>query len=167
MSYPNRDEQKMDRFYYVTVTYQIEEDGKLVDREEKICGLKSHIFQHETDHAQGIDIAHGKGDGRIPIEERVMENFVTLEEYEKQEREWVERIKAVNQYAIVEAIDSGKICRLALDEILPDGYAEGGLHYYNEDGTIKEEFAKSDVIVGEKYEQKREKDTQATEEKTA
>jgi peptide deformylase len=71
MSFPHRKPKKTDRFLKITVKYQVEIDGKLVDREESIEGLKAHIFQHEVDHHNGIDIHYGDGVTKdIPISMR-------------------------------------------------------------------------------------------------
>lgn len=173
MSYKFRDAKPIDRFYYITVKYQTIKKTmtgyKLVDHEEKIHGLKSHIFQHEIDHANGVDIAHGDGEKKYEIEDRVMENGVTLEEWEKHQEAWVEKIKEKNEYAIVERVDDGVLHRLKLDEVIPDGFAEGGLHYYEEDGTMKKEYTDLPIVEGEKYQEQNEEgkeNTQTPEEET-
>lgn len=71
MSYPYRKPKKVDRFLKITVKYQVAIDGNLVDREEQVEGLKAHIFQHEVDHHNGIDIHFGDGKRKeIPIAEK-------------------------------------------------------------------------------------------------
>ena len=57
MSFPHRSPKKCDRFSIITVRYQIPKAlGGFKTIEEKVEGLKAHIFQHETDHSNGKNI---------------------------------------------------------------------------------------------------------------
>jgi peptide deformylase len=71
MSFPYRKPKKVERFLKIIVHYQIAKDGELVDVVEECEGLKAHIFQHEIDHHEGIDIHFGDGERKeIPRVER-------------------------------------------------------------------------------------------------
>lgn len=73
MSYPYRKPKSFARFLHIDVEYQVAVDGKLETRTESIKGLKAHMFQHEIDHHNGIDIHFGDGERKqIPIEERLV-----------------------------------------------------------------------------------------------
>lgn len=57
MSFQHRKPKKVERFSTITVRYQIPKMmGGLKTIEEKIDGLKAHIFQHEIDHSSGKNI---------------------------------------------------------------------------------------------------------------
>jgi hypothetical protein len=57
MSFPNRTSKTTKRFYRIKVKYQTKGIfGILVTHKEWVEGLKSHIFQHECDHAKAINI---------------------------------------------------------------------------------------------------------------
>lgn len=63
MSFPYRKEKQVDRFRRITVTYQYPKTsllGKVTLEEvtEVVEGLKSQMFQHECEHAQGKNIIH-------------------------------------------------------------------------------------------------------------
>jgi peptide deformylase len=64
MSFRNRTKKNMERFYRVTVRYQIPKKilgvWYLSTKTEVVEGLKSHIFQHETDHAKAKNMYYGK-----------------------------------------------------------------------------------------------------------
>lgn len=159
MSYGHRKEKKVERFVVVKVRYQIVgRFGFVKTREEWIDGLKSHIFQHECDHAKGIDIHFGDGERKfndMPVMEWYREEGKTMEqveaESEESEKELIEAVKNKNEYAIIESETDGTPYRLRLDEELPEGYVEGSLEtYYEEDGTLKTEFADVPVIESSK-----------------
>lgn len=81
MSFPNRQEKKVDRFIEIIAEYDVIEDGKLVHKKETMTGLKSHVFQHEHDHSLGYDIHFGFGDKEfMRMEDRVRENGKTMKE---------------------------------------------------------------------------------------
>ena len=62
MSFPHRSERKMDRYFRIKVRYQFLQPipfigGNIVrTRSEWVEGLKSHMFQHEVEHACGKNI---------------------------------------------------------------------------------------------------------------
>ena len=61
MSFPHRSERKMDRYFRIKVRYQFLQKLPLVGyisrtRTEWVEGLKSHMFQHEVEHACGKNI---------------------------------------------------------------------------------------------------------------
>lgn len=144
MSYPRRKEKKVDRFYRMTVRYQYFDDkGTLQTNEEVIAGLKAHIFQHEWDHAQGWDIAYGKGDGTYPtIQDREVELGHTRAEIEKFTYEKISEVEANIQtqgWCLLEHAETGVLYRAptTLSE-MPEGFIEPDvIENYNEDGTIK------------------------------
>lgn len=63
MSYPHKKAKNVDRFYEVKVEYQIPVRILGFDRlktvRETVTGLKAHIFQHEIDHMNGVNIYYG------------------------------------------------------------------------------------------------------------
>lgn len=65
MSYPYRSEKKTNRYYTITVRYQVLRSFLgfkwLKTITEELEAFKSHVFQHEIDHSFGIDIVHGNG----------------------------------------------------------------------------------------------------------
>lgn len=65
MSFPQRGKRNMKRYHSLTVKYQVLRSFLgfkwLSTVTEKVEGLKAHIFQHEIDHALGIDMFHGDG----------------------------------------------------------------------------------------------------------
>lgn len=56
MSVPFRRPKKVKRYFKVKVEYQIEDNGKLKNKEEEIEGLKAQIFQHQICHNLGENI---------------------------------------------------------------------------------------------------------------
>lgn len=60
MSFPNRKERNMKRYYTIKVRYQYLKKGLLGTKVETfegwVEGLKAHIIQHETDHFDGKNI---------------------------------------------------------------------------------------------------------------
>jgi len=60
MSFPHRKSKNVQRYYRVTVRYQIKTLIGLKEVEETIEGVKAHIFQHECDHAKGNNIFYDK-----------------------------------------------------------------------------------------------------------
>lgn len=70
MSYPFRSEKKVERFAKITVRYQIMRKVLgfywLSTITEEVDKLKAHLFQHEIDHALGIDICFGDGKNKAP-----------------------------------------------------------------------------------------------------
>jgi hypothetical protein len=78
MSFPHRKPVTVDRFMKITVEYwYVDETHEWQHTREVIEALKSQIFQHELDHANGINVYHGDGERKfndIPLEERVVEH---------------------------------------------------------------------------------------------
>lgn len=70
MSYPFRSEKKVERFSTIKVRYQVLRKVFgfywLSTYVEEVDKLKAHLFQHEVDHALGIDICHGDGKSKAP-----------------------------------------------------------------------------------------------------
>ena len=61
MSFPRRTSKNTDRYYRIKVRYQVlSVFGILRTKTEWVEGLKAHIFQHEIDHANAINIHYGK-----------------------------------------------------------------------------------------------------------
>lgn len=62
MSFPNRTEKHVDRFFKIKVQYQVPLFWGfwLKTKTEWVEGLKAHIFQHEIDHGNGITIYYDK-----------------------------------------------------------------------------------------------------------
>ena len=60
MSFPLEDEKQVLRANIIKVRYQIITPLGLKTIEEEVHGMKSHIFQHEIDHQNSVDI-HQKG----------------------------------------------------------------------------------------------------------
>lgn len=60
MSFPKRTQKKTERYYRIKVRYQIKGLFGLKTITEWVEGLKSHIFQHEIDHQNAINIYYGK-----------------------------------------------------------------------------------------------------------
>jgi len=61
MSFPQRTKKNTERFFRIKVRYQtMSAFGVLVSKTEWVEGLKAHIFQHEIDHANAINIYYGK-----------------------------------------------------------------------------------------------------------
>jgi hypothetical protein len=65
MSFPFRTAKNVDRYYKVKVRYFIPKKTlfggwKLKKVEDWVSGLKAHIFQHECDHSNGLNIYHDK-----------------------------------------------------------------------------------------------------------
>lgn len=61
MSFPLRDGKFMKRFYRIRVGYDIVGFfGQRKHVEEWIEGVKAHIFQHELEHAEAVDMYHKK-----------------------------------------------------------------------------------------------------------
>lgn len=60
MSFPHRKAKKMKRFFRIKVTYQVPRKlfgvSYLKRVTEEVEGLKAHIFQHEVDHAHGLNM---------------------------------------------------------------------------------------------------------------
>lgn len=57
MSFPDRKQKNMDIYYKIKVRYQIKGwFGFLRTKTEWVEGLKAHIFQHEIDHANALNI---------------------------------------------------------------------------------------------------------------
>ena len=56
MSFPHRAPKHTKRYYKIKVRYQIPGLLGLKTIKEECDGLKAHIFQHETDHANGKNI---------------------------------------------------------------------------------------------------------------
>lgn len=71
MSYPWCGEKKVERYHTIKVKYQILRSlfgfQWLSTVTEEVEGLKAHIFQHEVDHAYGIDIIRGNGVDKNPV----------------------------------------------------------------------------------------------------
>lgn len=70
MSYPSRTKKNTKRYHTITVRYQIMRSlfgfKWLKTITEEVEALKAHIFQHEIDHAYGIDMYFGDGEDRNP-----------------------------------------------------------------------------------------------------
>lgn len=70
MSYPNRTKKNTKRYHTIKVRYQILRSFLgfkwLKTVTEEVEALKAHIFQHEIDHAYGIDMYFGDGENRTP-----------------------------------------------------------------------------------------------------
>lgn len=70
MSYPYRSEKKVERYAKIKVRYQIMRKVLgfywLSTITEEVDKLKAHLFQHEVDHALGIDICYGDGKEKAP-----------------------------------------------------------------------------------------------------
>ena len=60
MSFPRRTQKKTERYYRIKVRYQIKGFIGLRTVSEWVEGLKAHIFQHEIDHQNAINIYYGK-----------------------------------------------------------------------------------------------------------
>lgn len=145
MSYTenSRSAKKMSRFYRIKVRYQIIKPvlfglSEKVETIEEWCqGLKAHIFQHECDHSNGVDIYHGDIDGHKPtIEEREMEDGYTraqVEEYTRKKREEVEAKIQERGMCLLQSVANGRYYRTPTDlEELPDGFIEPDvLELYN------------------------------------
>jgi peptide deformylase len=58
MSFPDKKDKLVKRYYRIKVKYQIVILGGLFlkTKKEILEGLKAHVFQHEYDHAQGKNI---------------------------------------------------------------------------------------------------------------
>ena len=57
MSFPNKSGKTTERFYRIKVKYQTRwHFGLLRPHTEWVEGVKAHVFQHEIDHANGINI---------------------------------------------------------------------------------------------------------------
>ena len=56
MSFPNRTEKNVERFFRIKVRYWYNWHGIPMRRTEWVEGLKAHIFQHEIDHFNGKNI---------------------------------------------------------------------------------------------------------------
>lgn len=56
MSFPLRKQKNTKRYYRLKVQYQVKGWFGLRTKTEWVEGLKSHIFQHEIDHANGLNI---------------------------------------------------------------------------------------------------------------
>lgn len=144
MSYQNRKPKKVARFYKIKVRYQfIDEKGDVQNVEEWIEALKAHIFQHEVDHANGIDIAHGNADGKHPtIEEREIEDGYTRAQVESFTYETIAKLeKAVAEKGecLLLHFETDTLYRAPTTlKSLPVGFIEPDvIEYYNMDGTIK------------------------------
>ena len=61
LSFPHRKEKNMERFFKIKVRYQTHGIMGMKETEEWVSGLKAHIFQHEIDHGNGIDMFFGDG----------------------------------------------------------------------------------------------------------
>lgn len=63
MSFPHRTAKNMDRYFEVVVEYQVPQTilgfTRLKKVRETVKGLKAHIFQHECDHMNGINMFYG------------------------------------------------------------------------------------------------------------
>lgn len=70
MSYPNRTKKKTKRYHTIVVRYQVLRSFLgfkwLKTVTEEVESFKAHIFQHEIDHAYGIDMYFGDGENRNP-----------------------------------------------------------------------------------------------------
>lgn len=70
MSYPNRTKKNTKRYHTIKVRYQVLKSFLgfmwLSTITEEVTSLKAHIFQHEIDHAHGIDMYFGDGEDRAP-----------------------------------------------------------------------------------------------------
>lgn len=68
MSYPSRTKKNTRRYHTIKVKYQILQSFAgfywLRTIREEVNALKAHIFQHEIDHAHGIDMYFGDGEDR-------------------------------------------------------------------------------------------------------
>lgn len=123
--------QKIDRFYRITVRYQvIDESGTGLKTIEESCqGLKSHIFQHEIDHADGICIVQKKHNTHWPtIEERERENGYTRKEVEEYTAQVLTDVEAKIQaqgVCLLQSVANGGYyrCPTTLAE-LPEGFIE-------------------------------------------
>lgn len=60
MSFQRRTGKNVEIYYRIKVKYQIRAWYGLKTITETVEGLKSHIFQHEIDHAQGVNIYYDK-----------------------------------------------------------------------------------------------------------
>lgn len=71
MSYPNRTKKNTKRYHTIVVRYQILRSFLgfkwLKTVVEEVESFKAHIFQHEIDHAYGIDMYFGNGEDRNPV----------------------------------------------------------------------------------------------------
>lgn len=81
MSYPNRTKKNTKRYHTIVVKYQVMREFLgfrwLKTVVEEVESLKAHIFQHEIDHAYGIDMYFGDGEDRNP--EKPYKNVGTKE----------------------------------------------------------------------------------------
>lgn len=68
MSYPLHKKQNTTRYHTIVVRYQVLRElfgfRWLKTVTEEVEAFKAHVFQHEIDHAYGIDIRHGDGSGK-------------------------------------------------------------------------------------------------------
>ena len=61
MSFPLKRKKNVEIFYRIRVQYQIRGwFGFLITKREWVEGLKAHVFQHEINHANGINMYYGK-----------------------------------------------------------------------------------------------------------
>lgn len=71
MSYPNKTKKCTNRYHTIKVRYQIMRSFLgfkwLKTVTEEVDGFKAHVFQHEVDHAYGIDMYYGNGEDRNPV----------------------------------------------------------------------------------------------------
>lgn len=144
----NRKPRNITRFYRITVRYQIAEkvSDKLVTLktiEENVQGLKAHIFQHEIDHANGLNTIYSK----LPeVSEREIENGVTrkeMEEYTAKILTELEEKIQNNGVCLLQSIANGGLYKAptTLKE-LPDGFIEPDMIdlYDLKTGHIKSPF---------------------------
>lgn len=143
---------KIDRFYRILVRYQIlDETGTGLKTIEEWCqGLKSHIFQHEIDHADGICIVQKKHNHHWPtIEERERENGYTRKQVEEYTAKVLGEIEAKIQeqgVCLLQSLANGGYyrCPTTLTE-LPEGFIEPEVYelYDWNTGAIKAPYHES------------------------
>lgn len=130
-----RKAKKVKRFYRIKVRYQIIKPAlfglsEKVETVEEWCqGLKAHIFQHEIDHSNGIDMVHGDENGHIlTIEERELENGYTRKEVEEHTAKVVFELEEKIQkrgVCLLQSVANGQFYKAPTSlEELPDGFIE-------------------------------------------
>ena len=148
---------KMARFYRIAVRYDIidrekHEAGEIAFQtvDEWAQGLKSHVFQHEDDHANGLLIIQKKHNPYNPsIEERERENGYTRKEVEEHTAKVLSDIEAKIQeqgVCLLQSVANGGYYRCQTDlEALPEGFIEPEVFelYDWETGKIKPPYDES------------------------
>lgn len=142
----NRKPRNTTRFYRITVRYQIIENGGLKTIEENVQGLKAHIFQHEIDHARGLNCVYST---LSSVEEREIENGHTRKEVEEYTAKVITEVEEKIQkqgWCLLESIANGGLYKVPTTlKKLPEGFIEPDvLDLYDwETGAIKPPFDES------------------------